>query len=176
MYEEILRLRTRPWPANSLEIGRAHRPPDEGVDHRTYCEPCATGALRGGSPKACILQKGEDLHGLVYQRAIRDAEAGLRANKIKAKLTELDIWDPEYWAAQQEASLSNMRYKFAPQEIIDMQMKQMIYLGDNQWVVKPDADAEFASTIAEDEKGGKRAARQGRPSSSEPAELGDDPR
>ena len=54
-----------------------------------------------------------------------------------------------------------MRYKFAPQDIIDLQMKQMIHLGDNQWEVKADADPELARTIAEDEKRAKLAARQG---------------
>ena len=32
----------------------------------------------------------------VYQRAIGDAEAGQRASKVKAKLAELDPWEPDY--------------------------------------------------------------------------------
>ena len=45
-----------------------------------------------------------------------------------------------------------MRYRFAPQDFINLQMKQMVYLGDNQWEVKEDADPELARTFAEDEQ------------------------
>ena len=111
--------------------------------------------------------KGKTFIPEVYQRATGDAEAGLRTNKI----AELDPWDPEFWATQEEATLSEMRYSFAPQDIINLQMKQMIYLGDNQREVKEDADPEFARTLAEDERRAKRAARKGRPSSSDPEQT-----
>ena len=47
--------------------------------------------------------KGKTFIPVVYQRPIGDAEAGLRTNKVKAKLAELDPLDPEFWAAQEEA-------------------------------------------------------------------------
>ena len=56
--------------------------------------------------------KGKTFIPVVYQRAIGDAEAGQRANKIKARLAELDPWDPKFWAAQEEVTLSEMRYRF----------------------------------------------------------------
>ena len=47
-------------------------------------------------------------------------------------MAELDPWDPEFWALKEEENLANMRYRFAPQEMIDLQMKQMVYMGENQ--------------------------------------------
>ena len=35
-----------------------------------------------------------------------DAKAEQRANRVKAKLAEVDPWDPEHWAAQEEKTLS----------------------------------------------------------------------
>ena len=70
---------------------------------------------------------------------------------MKAKLAELDPWEPEFWAAQEEATLAEMRYGFAPQDIISLQMKQqMVFFGENQWEIKEDADPDFVSAVAGD--------------------------
>ena len=76
--------------------------------------------------------KGKTFIPVVCQRAIGDAEAGQRANKVKAKLSQLDPWHPEFWAAQEESTLSEMRYTALRQLIVNLQMKQMVYLGENQ--------------------------------------------
>ena len=94
--------------------------------------------------------KGKTFIPVIYQRAIGDAEASLRANRVKAKLAELDPWDPEFWAAQEQATLAEMRYRFAPQEIISLQMiqmKQMVYLSENQCEIKEDADLDLRAQL-----------------------------
>ena len=62
---------------------------------------------------------------VIYQRATGDAEAGKRASKVKAELATLDPWTKE------ETTLSEMRYRFAPQEVVNLQMRQMVYMGEN---------------------------------------------
>ena len=64
--------------------------------------------------------KGKTFIPVIYQRAIGDAEAGKRASKVKAELAQLDPWDPEYWATKEEATLSEMRYRFAPQDVVNL--------------------------------------------------------
>ena len=75
---------------------------------------------------------GKSFIPVIYQRAIGDAEAGARASKVKAALADLDPWDYEFWAVKEEENLANMRYRFAFQEVVDLQMKQMVYMGENQ--------------------------------------------
>ena len=111
---------------------------------------------------------GKSFIPVIYQRAIGDAEAGARASKVKAAMAELDPWDPEFWALKEEENLANMRYRFAPQEMIDLQMKQMVYMGKNQWEFKEDADPKFVDQVAGEEQKARLAALRGRPSSSDP--------
>ena len=75
------------------------------------------------------LDKGKTFIPVIYQRAIGDAEAAKRASKVKAELATLDPWDPEFWATKEEATLSEMRYRFAPQEVVNLQMRRMVYMG-----------------------------------------------
>ena len=105
---------------------------------------------------------------MIYQRAIGDVEAGARASKVKAALADLDPWGPEFWAVKEEENLANMRYRFAPQKVVDLQMKQMVYMGENQWEFKEDADPKFVDQVAGEEQKARLAALRGRPSGSDP--------
>ena len=112
--------------------------------------------------------KGKTFIPVIYQLAIGDAEAGKRASKVKAELATLDPWDPEYWATKEEATLSEMRYRFAPQEVVNLQMRQMVYMGENQWEFKEDADPKFIDQVSGEEQKARLAALRGRPSGSDP--------
>ena len=47
-------------------------------------------------------------------------------------------------------------------------MKQMVYMGENQWEFKEDADPKFVDQVAGEEQKARLAAHRGRPSSYEP--------
>ena len=61
-----------------------------------------------------------------------------------------------------------MRYRFAPQEVVNPQMRQMVYLGENQWQFKEDADPKFIDQVSGEEQKSRLAALRGRPSGSDP--------
>ena len=105
---------------------------------------------------------------VIYQRANGDAEAGKRASKVKAELAQLDPWNSDYWATKEEATLSDMRYRFAPQEVVDLQMRQIVYLGENPWEFKEDADPKFIDQVFGEEQKARLAALRDRPSGSDP--------
>ena len=69
----------------------------------------------------------------------------LATPRLASKLSELDPWDREYWAAKEEETLAEMRYCYAPSSIVNLQVKQVVYLGENQWEVKEDAGPDFAT-------------------------------
>ena len=61
-----------------------------------------------------------------------------------------------------------MRYRFAPQEVVNLQMRQMVYLGENQWEFKEDAEPKFIDQVSGEEQRARLAALRGRPSGSDP--------
>ena len=128
-------------------------------------------ALRGrpefGDAVYPYSETGKTFIPVIYQRA-RRRRSRKRASKVKAKLAQLDPWDPDYWATKEEATLSEMRYRFAPQEVVNLQMRQMVYLGKNQWEFKEDADPKFIDQVSGEEQKARLAALRGRPSGSDP--------
>ena len=101
--------------------------------------------------------KGKTFIPVIYQRAI----GGKRASKVKAELATLDPWDPEYWAVKEETTLSEMRYRFAPQKVVNLQMRQMVYMGENQCEFKDDADPKFVDQVFGEEQKARIAALLG---------------
>ena len=63
-----------------------------------------------------------------------------------------------------------MRYRFAPQEVVNLQMRQMVYMGENQWEFKKDADPKFIDQVSGEEQKARLAALRGRPSGSDPGQ------
>ena len=151
MYEEILRLCSRTggkdhfcrphrgydtdvrrftFPRGQLpaeETHEAHRASHEGPHCRAHRQQGAGIPLRGDSPEVPLLGEGENVYSGDLPARQAMPKQGKKPARSRPSLPSWTLaWDPEHWATKEEATLSEMPYRFAPQEVRNLQMRQMV--------------------------------------------------